>query len=167
MRLRRVLVGIDGSAAGGAAARWAAGAVDDAGEVIAVHGAGTHLIRQAVADAANGLGMFPFSRNWREELMEEWCRPLRASGVTYRTVWSDADPVDALLHNARRADVDLLVIGHDADTGFLHRLVQGLRDDLIDHAKRPVVVVPFDPSSGEQWLAPGLEGSRRSAPAPR
>lgn len=143
MGLRRVLVGIDGSPAAAEAARWAARAVDDGGEVIAVHGGGAHLMRQAVADAANGLGMAPFGPRWRQELIEEWCRPLRESGATYRAVWSDADPVEALLRNARKADVDLIVIGHHGDNGFLHRLVQGVSDHLIDHAKRPVVVVPF------------------------
>ena len=62
--------------------------------------------------------------------------------MTYRTVVSDTDPVRALLQTARREQADLIVIGHQCDSGFVHRLMQGLSDHLIDHAKLPVVVVP-------------------------
>jgi hypothetical protein len=34
-------------------------------------------------------------------------------------------------------------LAHQVQTGLLHRRSRGLGDQLIDHAKRPVVVVPF------------------------
>jgi nucleotide-binding universal stress UspA family protein len=145
MELKRVLVGVDGSAAAQAAIAWAAGAVGPGGEVVAVHASGTALIGQAAASAATGLGMFPHVADRKEEArrtLEGWCAPLRVSGVAYRLVVSDADPVRALLDNARREDTDLIVIGHRSGSGLVHRLVQGLSDHLIDHAQRPVVVVP-------------------------
>ncbi len=74
--------------------------------------------------------------------MEEWCAPLQAAGVAYRALVSDAEPVRALLDIARREDADLIVIGHRNGSGFVHRLMQGLSDHLIDHSQRPVVVVP-------------------------
>ena len=146
MELRRVLVGVDGSAASEAAARWAAQAVGDGGEVVVVYATGTALIGQAARSAATGLGIFPHEKGGlraeARRALDQWCQPLRDCGVAYRTVVSDADPVRALIHSARREDVDLIVIGHQGDTGVLHRLVQGLSDHLIDPAKRPVVVVP-------------------------
>ena len=145
MELKRVLVGVDGSAAGQAAIRWAAEAVAPGGEVVAVHSTGTALIGQAALSAATGLGMFPHAADRKEEArraLEEWCAPLRTSGVAYRAVVSDAEAVRALLDNARREDADLIVIGHGNGSGFVHRLMQGLSDHLIDHTERPVVVVP-------------------------
>jgi nucleotide-binding universal stress UspA family protein len=68
---------------------------------------------------------------------------LRGSDVAHRMIVSDADPVHALLDVAHRENVDLIVIGHQGNSGFVHRLVQGLSDHLIDHARRPVVVVPY------------------------
>ena len=149
MDVRRVLVGIDGSPASAAAECWAANAVrDGGGEVIAVHVVGSPLVRQATEDVANGLGMIQ-SRLRRLEaealrrLEEEWCQPLRDAEVTYRAVVAKGDPVDQILHTARKEDVDLIVVGHQHDSSFLHRLFRGLSDDLLDHARRPVVVVPY------------------------
>ena len=157
MVFKRILVGVDGSSAAAAAARWAAGAVGEGGEVVAVHATATPLIGQAAASAATGLGMFPHLKGRKDEArqaLESWCSPLRDSGVAYRTVLSDADPVRALIDTARREDADLIVVGHNGDSRFLHRLVQGLSDHLIDHAKRPVVVVP----SGEQFKRVEVSG---------
>jgi nucleotide-binding universal stress UspA family protein len=152
MELKRVLVGLDGSEAA-AAARWAAEAVQDCGgEVLAVHAVETFpVVRQAAQSAGRGLGILSSGVTDREEessraLDERWCRPLRDAGVPYRTVLEEADPVQALLDTARREDADLIVVGHQGGTGFLHRLFRELSDQLIDHAERPVVVVPFHSS---------------------
>jgi nucleotide-binding universal stress UspA family protein len=145
MAFKRILVGVNGSESAAAAMRWAAGAVAEGGEVIAVHASGAALIGQAAASAATGLGMFPNAKGRKEEarqVLDEWCEPLRAAGVNLRTIVSDTDPVRALLNTAQREQADLIVIGHQGDSGFLHHLIQGLSDHLIDHAKQPVVVVP-------------------------
>jgi len=145
MAFKRILVGVNGSAAATAAMRWAAEAVADGGEIVAVHASGAALIGQAAASAATGLGMFPNAKGRKEEArraLEGWCGPLEEAGVTYRTIVSDKDPVHALLDVAQKEETDLIVIGHQGDSGFLHRLVQGLSDHLIDHASQPVVVVP-------------------------
>jgi nucleotide-binding universal stress UspA family protein len=154
MELRRIIVGVDGSPAADAALRWATAAVVDGGEIVAVYATGTALIGQAAASAATGLGVFRDMKGRKEEAgraLEMWCAPLRASGVPYRAVVSDDEPVEALLGNARREEADLIVIGHHGATGFLNRLFQGLGDNLIEHARRPVVVVPSPPSEGASW----------------
>jgi nucleotide-binding universal stress UspA family protein len=148
MEMRKVLVGVDGGAAAAAALRWAAAAVrDSGGEVVAVHASDRVLVRQAADDAVNGLGMAASLRLWRERsgraLEEQWCEPLRQAGVRYRTVLVDGDPVHALLQTARKEDVDVIVIGHQGDSSLAHRLFRGLSDGLLDHARRPVVVVPY------------------------
>src|SRR5919205_676796 len=101
MGIKRVLVGVDGSPASEAAARWAADLVGFDGEVIAVYATGTALIGQAAASAATGLGMFPHVPSRKEagqKVLEQWCASFRDSGVAYRAVVADADPVRALLN---------------------------------------------------------------------
>ena len=161
MEIRKVLVGIDGSAASAAAECWAAKAVKDCGgEVIALHVVGSPLVRQATEDVVNGLGMTQtrLLRNVADtgrRLEEGWCQPLRDAAVSYRTLVAKGDPVHELLHAARKEDVDLIVIGHQHDSSFVHRLFRGLSDDLLDHARRPVVVVPYSARDG------AISGSRR------
>jgi nucleotide-binding universal stress UspA family protein len=145
MAFKRILVGVNGSAAAAAALRGAAEALADGGEIVAVHASGAALIGQAAASAATGLGMFPNVKGRKEEArraLDAWCTELEEAGVNYRTVVADTDPVHALLDVAQKEETDLIVIGHQGDSGFLHRLVQGLSDHLIDQARQPVVVVP-------------------------
>jgi nucleotide-binding universal stress UspA family protein len=169
VELKRVLVGIDGSAAAANAASWAANAVrDSGGEVVAVHVVGSPLVRQAAEDAVNGLGMTPSRlRRWEDEarrlLDEEWCQPLRDAKVPYRSVMAQGDAVHALLDTARRENVDLIVVGHRADSSFVHRLFRGLSDELLDHARRPVVVVPYSSRRSERLVA--SSGRPASLPA--
>lgn len=159
MDLKRIVLGLDSSEAAAAAAHWAAAAVlDSGGEVVAVHGMGTspEILGEAVADASRGLGFVPSevedvvpsevtdtTEAVRLLLEERWCLPLREAGVAYRTVVSQADPVQALLETARREDADMIVVGHHGGTSFLDRLFRDLSDELVDHARRPVVVVPY------------------------
>jgi nucleotide-binding universal stress UspA family protein len=171
MELRKVLVGIDGSEASAAAECWAAAAVKDCGgEVIALHVVGSPLVRQATEDVVNGLGMM-HTRIMRTladgdgpRPEEEWCQPLRDAAVTYRTLVARGDPVHELLHTARKEDVDLIVIGHHHDSSVVHRLFRGLSDGLLDHARRPVVVVPY---SAREAAVSGSRSRRSTAQADR
>ena len=155
MVLNRVLVGLDDSEAAAAAARWAAEAVrGTGGEVIAVHGLDTSPPRQAVEGVLRGLGVpprdvFDWKAEVREILEKDWCQPLRDAGVPYRAMLVEGDPVHALINTARDLDVDLIVVGHQGGTTFLHRLLGHLSDDLLllDNAPCPVVVVPSSPSA--------------------
>jgi nucleotide-binding universal stress UspA family protein len=152
MELKQVLVGLDESEAAAAAARWAAEAVrGSGGEVVAVYGLDTSVPRVAADSLLSGLGVPPADiHNWKEEirhlLEDRWSQPLRDAGVPFRTMVVEGDAVHALLRAARDNDVDLIVVGHEGGTTFLHRLFKRLSDELVDHATRPVVVVPFHPS---------------------
>jgi nucleotide-binding universal stress UspA family protein len=173
MKLEKVLVGVDGSPASEAAERWAANAVKETGgEVVVVHVVGSPLVRQAAEDAANGLGITPARlRLWEEEMQrsleEDWCQPLRDAEVRYKAVLAHGEAVSAILQTARREDVDLIVVGHQADSGFVHRLFRGLSDNLLDHARRPVVVIPADcrPPKQNQAKERAARVSRERAPA--
>ena len=171
MELKKVLVGIDGTAASAAAECWAASAVKDCGgEVIALHVVGSPLVRQATEDVVNGLGMTNSRMaravaEMRHRAEEEWCQPLRDAAVSYRTLVARGDPVTELLHTARKEDVDLIVIGHQHDSSFVHRLFRGLSDDLLDHARRPVVVVPYSARAGAPTGSRSPRSRGRADPA--
>jgi Universal stress protein family len=77
----------------------------------------------------------------------DWCRPLRDAGVRYRAVLADTDPVHAILDTARREGADFIVLGTDGKTGLFHRLLGGLSDQLLHHAWRPIVAIPFHPDT--------------------
>jgi nucleotide-binding universal stress UspA family protein len=151
MELKRIVVGVDGSPAAAAALRWAADAVGDDGEILAVHGTATALITQAAVSAATGMGAFPELEGRREEaqrmLEGPWREPVRDSGVAYRALAVDTDTVDALLETAREHDADAIVVGHQGPTGVLQRLFRGAFEGLIDEARRPVIVIPHNPSA--------------------
>lgn len=150
MDFNRILVGVDGSEAAGAALRWAREALARDGEIVALYATGAALVGQAAVSTASGLGVFRNLGGSKEDAyraLDAWCEPLRAWGVSYRTVVSDDEPVDALLDSARREDADVIVVGHQGTNRFLARFFQGLGEQLIDHAKRPVVVVPSHPAA--------------------
>jgi nucleotide-binding universal stress UspA family protein len=150
MEVKRIVVGVDGSPAAGAALEWALGAVAKGGELLAVHGTAQALIGSGGRFGGDGVGMFAGTgsgRDARRLVEEHYCAALRDADVAHRVMIVDSDPVDALFDVARREDADLIVIGHQSDGGFVHRLLQGLSDHLIDHARRPVVVVPFRPAN--------------------
>ncbi|MGH9008447.1 MAG: universal stress protein [Acidimicrobiia bacterium] len=98
-----------------------------------------------------GLGVFPELEGRREEaqrrLEEQWHEPVRDTGVAYRAVALNTDPVDALVETARREGADAIAVGHQGPTGFLERLFRGVCEGLIDEARRPVVVVPYNPEA--------------------
>ena len=149
-----MLIGLDGSPAAMAAAGWAAGVARDlGGEVVVVHALGTSqvLLAGALEDAAHGLGLFSPVGSTSAVLPEvfdrEWCKPFRDAGVAYRIVVVASDAVDALLDTARHEDVDMIVVGHHGNDSFLDRLFRGVSDELLVHARRPVVVVPYHPAA--------------------
>jgi nucleotide-binding universal stress UspA family protein len=165
MELKRLLVGIDGTPASAAAECWAADAVRDCGgEVIAVHVMDSPLVRQATEDVVTGLGMTQSLRLRSQvearDRLEEWCQPLRDAGVAYRTVVTKGDPVHEILHTARKEQVDLIVVGHQHDSSFVHRLFRGLSDELLDNARRPVVVVPYSARAATRPGATKVSASR-------
>lgn len=139
--MRHIVIGLDGSAGSAAAARWCAQLARATGsEVTAVHGLG------AMSELL--LGIPPSSlRDWKEELrpaLHQWCEPLREAGVPCREEVIDDDPVGALIHTAEEQHADLVVVGAQGHSGFLHRVLGGVSYKLAHHAGRPVVIVPSE-----------------------
>ena len=153
MEVKRIVLGIDGSRAAGAAARWAAEAVAGSdGEVIAVHGLGS-LTELLLALPPSRIS--DWKKDLRRAMDQNWCQPLREVGVRYRCVLADMDPAHAVLETARREDADLIVVGTEGESNFFRRLFGNLSSQVVHHARRPIVVVPFAPATPAKKTSEG------------
>jgi nucleotide-binding universal stress UspA family protein len=141
--LRSILVGLDGSSGGARAFEWAvARAVESGACIVAVH------VLTYSAEFRRDLFLETMT-TWRlgleAQLRGEWTQPARDLGVTVRAdVLEDESVAAGLLHAAKRANADLVVLGAKGHGGFADRLL-GATTYKVSHAARmPVVIVPND-----------------------
>lgn len=148
---KRIVVGLDGSAR---AARGLAWAIETAkaleAEVLAVHV--FQLLQQV--PAIYGLAPIPFSDEWQQELRklfeDDWCAPLRAASVRYRTVFEAGSPASTLIAIAQREHADLIVTGTRALGGFKQLMLGSVSYQPVLHSTVPVVVIPAEAGMIEQ-----------------
>jgi nucleotide-binding universal stress UspA family protein len=137
--IRRIVVGLDGSAAAEAAT---AAAITMArqfdAEVIGVHATGLLDVWEAseadsTRDAHEGV---------IQQLRGPWSESLRASGVPMRLEQRDGPPADTLLAIAEAVGADLIVVGSrgvgDTPLGELG----STSGKIVRRSTRPVLVVP-------------------------
>jgi nucleotide-binding universal stress UspA family protein len=138
MAIERIIVGLDGSGDAERAARWAASLATAMGaEVIAAHALG--LLHRTSEGELVGADVH------RDEIAQElegWCAPLRAANVRHRSELLEGNPVAALLQLADDVEADLVVVGSRGVGGFPGLLLGSTSTQLVQHAHRPVAVVP-------------------------
>lgn len=146
--IRRIVVGVDGSEHALAAVQWAIRMATGMGsEVVAVY---------AIAPAVYFDPMFSapvipvqFDEEWRNEVRKEfeesWCRPLRDSGVSYRTVIDDGRPASVIAKTADDVDADVVVVGRRGRGGVAELLLGSVSHELVLHCRRPVLVISSAP----------------------
>ncbi len=152
-----IVVGIDGSQGSDEAVRWVVqyGTALDA-RVTAVH----VLSRVDLWDlAALQVDTAPILAKRREQLRTEWTEPLRAAGLRVASRLVRGDPAMELLKIAEQREADLLVIGGRRHTALRDIVLGGTAHRVVNHAHRPVVLVPTP-------TAPSL-GRRSSADTPK
>lgn len=104
--IRKVVVGADGSSASAAALRWTAELAHSVGAtVVVVHAAG--LVERAASGRAT---QAEFEDDLRQQVEQDWCRPLRDRGVLRQVVVRSGPPVGTLLEIAADG-ADLVVVG--------------------------------------------------------
>jgi nucleotide-binding universal stress UspA family protein len=136
--IRRIVVGLDGSAQARRAAEWAANLASlvDA-DVIAVHALG--LLHETAT------GQLVAADTHRDEIRREldvWCAPLHDAGVRHRGELREGNPVTAVLDLAEELDADLIIVGSRGAGGFPGLLLGSTSAQIAQHAHRPVVIVP-------------------------
>jgi nucleotide-binding universal stress UspA family protein len=139
--MRAIVVGVDQRPAAKPALEWAAqyAKAHDA-KVVAVHAnCGTWFLDAIQVDTDR------VRRDEAAEFAAEWAKPLADAGVDYEMVDCEGRVATELATTAGKVDADVIVIGHHVREGHHH--LGGVVKDLVEHAQRPVVVVPWvDPS---------------------
>lgn len=138
-QIKRVLVGVDGSANARRALEWAAAlAVPTGAEIVVLHAVGL-LTR---LDDGELVPAHAHTAELTERLETDWCAPLAEAGVPYRAVLVDGAPVPALLSAARAEGVDVIVVGSRGEGGFAELRLGSTSQQLAEHADRPILIVP-------------------------
>lgn len=143
VNFKRIVVGLDGSEQSAAALEWAiAFARTSSAEVVAVHAI------PFLAYAVDFYGMAPpiqYDPEWAEDMKrrfeQEWCKPLRDSGLPYRTVLKDGRPASVIAETAESVDADLVVVGRRGLGGVAEVLLGSVSHELSRHCKRPVLLI--------------------------
>lgn len=134
---RPIVVGVDGSDGSARALRWAAETAGQAGaEVVAVHAFTSPVTDPSSSEEASLL------RERRERLEQEWCAPLRAAGVPYRTVLEQGDARDVLGRVSGELHPVCDVVGSRGLGAVSARLLGSVTHHLVRELAWPVVIVP-------------------------
>jgi Universal stress protein family len=105
---------------------------------------------------------------WQEDrwrLVEsEWCAPLRHAGRPPSCPVVEGNPATVLMETAEAQPAGLIVVGRRGMGGFDELLLGSMSQQLVQHAVRPVSVVPCDGVAPRCWGHLARERSRKRAP---
>lgn len=83
--------------------------------------------------------------SWRQEMKsafeQQWCRPLKRSGLRYRTFMEDGRPASVISALADKVDADMVVVGRRGRSGVAELVLGSTSHELSHHSKRPVVLI--------------------------
>lgn len=142
--LARIVVGVDGSEHALAAIQWAIRMAKGMGsEVVAVFALNTPVF----FDTGYSSPAVPvqYDPEWRDQMArefeEDWCKPLKESGVRYRTVMQDGRPATVINKVADEVNADVVLVGRRGRGGVAELLLGSVSHELVQHSKRPVLVI--------------------------
>lgn len=141
MSFKRVLVGVDGSAAAAAAAAVAVG-------IAAGSGAALRVVTVLQTDGS-GLGADAEARLRKsgEKTLARLGDSAQRSGVNVETALLEGAPFEAILADAGRWRADLIVMGRTGRTGPGKALLGSEAERVLEFAEVPVLVVPSRPGA--------------------
>lgn len=143
-RTPRIVIGLDGSIGAAHALQWA---IDLAkrldGEIVAVH------IESGPTYLPAPMGVMPPTETQeeraelRETFTNEWCVPLRSSGVRFRGIIEEGAPAGtALIAVGVREGADMIVVGSRGLNAVTEFLLGSVSHQVAHHSAIPVVIVP-------------------------
>jgi nucleotide-binding universal stress UspA family protein len=137
---RVIVVGADGSEGSRRALEWSAELARDIGAEIQV----VHVESRAALweFSAIQIDIDTYLAELHELLNGLWTKPLRDAGVGYHTQLVRGDPATELLRIAVERDAYLVVAGARKHAALHGLIVGGTAHKLVNHANRPVVLVP-------------------------
>ncbi|MCC5951634.1 MAG: universal stress protein [Acidimicrobiia bacterium] len=140
MSTRCFVLATDGSAGALGAAAWLAPlAVAVDAEVVAVH---AYDRLAEVVESDQRLDFPELQAAAEERLAGPWVEPLRAAGVTVRTVLTEGRATQVVSDAVAAHSAELVVVGSYGASGWKARFVGSTARALVDLAAFPVLVVP-------------------------
>ncbi len=134
--MTRTIVGIDGSASSVAALRWAVDAARPGDEIVAVMAWSIYPVGGLEAPGINPAEVEVATRRDLADVLA----PVEApEGVTITSSVVHGRPAGVLTTASR--DADLVVVGRRGLGGFLGLVLGSVSDQVVHHARCPVVVV--------------------------
>jgi nucleotide-binding universal stress UspA family protein len=142
-RRRLIMVGVDGSPEAVRALSWAIHIAQDLrGEVAAVHVLETQFVAYYSLEVGASIQV---DDSWREDIRrafeEEWCVPLKESGLPHRTMLLEGRPATAIGKAAEQLGADLVVVGRRGRGGVARLLLGSVSSELTQDCPVPVVVL--------------------------
>lgn len=79
----------------------------------------------------------------RQRFLLDWCKPLRESGLAFRTVFEEGmSPATSLMRFAQLEGAEMIVVGTRGLGGFTELLLGSVSHQVAHHSPIPVVIVP-------------------------
>ncbi len=128
-----------------------------------------HVLYLGYAYTADGFAMYDLfelqkaAREEAERQMAKFVREARFGGVKYETVVAIGLPVEEICAVAEKKDVDLIVTSTHGRTGFEHVLIGSTAEHVVQHATRPVLIVPAHAEVRARQLPGTTQLSRKPA----
>jgi len=148
--IKQIVVGVDGSEHADFALEWAVRMARGMGsEVLAVFGISPPIYFDGGVGYVAPVVPPQYDPEWRaamkSEFENEWCKRLKESGVSYRTVMEDGRPASLIGQVADKADADVIVVGRRGRGEVAELLLGSVSHELVLHSKRPVLVISTAP----------------------
>ncbi|HYM65794.1 MAG TPA: universal stress protein [Patescibacteria group bacterium] len=139
--IKKIVVGVDGSPHSAAALDWAVRMAKGMGaEIVAVYS----IYVPVYFPEPYGVPV-QFDEEWRAQMKAEfetkWCEPLKAAGVSYRTVFVDGRPATVILDVANREDADIIIVGRRGRGGVAELVLGSVSHELAVHSRRPLLLI--------------------------
>ena len=144
--IKRIVVGVDGSKHSAAALSWAIRMAKGMGaQVTAVYAIYVPLY----FPEPYGVPV-QFDDEWRGEMKAEfenkWCKPLKTSGIRYRTVFQDGRPATVIKDVAEREGADIIIVGRRGRGGVAELVLGSVSHELAVHARLPLLLIEPEPA---------------------
>ena len=140
--IRRIVIGVDGSSHAEAALKWAIRMAKGMGSQVTA----VYAIHVPVYFPEPYTFPAQFDETWRSELEqdfdEKWCRPLKQSGIKYRTVVENGRPAAVIARVAEAENADVVIVGRRGRGGVTELLLGSVSHELVLTSKKPVLVIP-------------------------
>ena len=141
-KMKRILVGVDGSTASRDAAKFAAEMAGPLGAQLVIVSAVWPVVDVDGAPelVARAFRLAVEEREYAHVMVKEMATSL-AAGVTVETLVTDGSPAVALADLAQAGDVEMVVVGHRGRNAVARALLGSVADRLVQICPKPVLVV--------------------------